>query len=355
MKRYWSMEPPQFAFGVMSRSKQITWENLELRDPAFIKEIHRWFAQRVRAQGFELDLENPPVPMFTPFRLRDMVLENRVVVSPMDQYSAIDGVPGDWHFVHLGSRAIGGAGLVYVEMTCPSPEARISPGRHRAVERDPARRLQAHRRVLPCQFQGEAVHAARPFGPQGLHAARLGAHGPSAGERQLAGDLGFADSVLRGHLAGAARSDPADMKGSPRIRKINPLRRRGRLRHARAAHGARLSARQLHFAADEPADGRLRRDDRESHALPAGGVPRLPRRMAAGKAHVGAHLGHRLGAGRPLGGGAHRAHADAEAGRAAISSIARPGRPCLTSGRCTGGCTRRRTPTGYATRSASRR
>jgi anthraniloyl-CoA monooxygenase len=73
-------------------------------------------------------MKNPPVPMFTPFRLRDMVVENRVVVSPMDQYSAVDGVPGDWHFVHLGSRAVGGAGLVYVEMTCPSPEGRISPG-----------------------------------------------------------------------------------------------------------------------------------------------------------------------------------------------------------------------------------
>ena len=128
MQRYWGMEPPQFAFGVMSRSKQITWENLELRDPAFIKEIHQWFARQVHRQGFEIDLENPPVPMFTPFRLRDMVLENRVVVSPMDQYSAVDGVPGEWHLVHLGSRAIGGAGLVYVEMTCPSPEARISPG-----------------------------------------------------------------------------------------------------------------------------------------------------------------------------------------------------------------------------------
>src|SRR5437763_5816764 len=128
MKRYWGMEPEQFAFGVMSRSKQITWENLELRDEAFVRRVHRWFAHKVRKQGFDIDLENPPVPMFTPFRLLDMVLENRVVVSPMDQYSAVDGVPGDWHFVHLGGRAIGGAGLVYVEMTCPSPEARISPG-----------------------------------------------------------------------------------------------------------------------------------------------------------------------------------------------------------------------------------
>jgi anthraniloyl-CoA monooxygenase len=128
MKRYWGMEPVQFAFGVMSRSKQITWENLELRDPAFIQEIHQWFARKVHEQGFDIDLSNPPVPMFTPFRLRDMLLENRVVVSPMDQYSALDGVPGEWHLVHLGGRAVGGAGLVYVEMTCPSPEARISPG-----------------------------------------------------------------------------------------------------------------------------------------------------------------------------------------------------------------------------------
>ncbi len=128
MKRYWEMAPEQFAFGVMSRSKQITWENLELRDPAFVKEVNLWFSRKIKEQGFDIDLANPPAPMFTPFRLRDMVVENRVVVSPMDQYSAVEGVPGDWHFVHLGSRAIGGAGLVYVEMTCVSPEGRISPG-----------------------------------------------------------------------------------------------------------------------------------------------------------------------------------------------------------------------------------
>ncbi len=128
MKRYWGMDPLQFAFGVMSRSKQITWDNLELRDPAFVREVRQWFAADVRARGFDVDPANPPVPMFTPFRLRDMVLENRVVVSPMDQYSAPDGVPTDWHFVHYGSRAIGGAGLVYMEMTCVSPEGRISPG-----------------------------------------------------------------------------------------------------------------------------------------------------------------------------------------------------------------------------------
>ena len=128
MKRYWGMDPLQFAFGVMSRSKQITWENLELRDPGFVRDVQRWYAADVRARGFDVDLANPPVPMFTPFRLRGMTLENRVVVSPMDQYSAVDGVPTDWHFVHYGSRAVGGAGLVYIEMTCVSPEGRISPG-----------------------------------------------------------------------------------------------------------------------------------------------------------------------------------------------------------------------------------
>jgi anthraniloyl-CoA monooxygenase len=163
MRRYWEMAPEQFAFGVMSRSKQITWENLELRDPAFMKQIHHWFATSVKAQGFDINLDNPPVPMFTPFRLRDMVVENRVVVSPMDQYSAVDGVPGEWHLVHLGSRAVGGAGLVYVEMTCPSPEARISPGDTglwNEAQRDAFKRIvefcHAHSRAKLCMQLGHA-------------------------------------------------------------------------------------------------------------------------------------------------------------------------------------------------------
>jgi anthraniloyl-CoA monooxygenase len=163
MRRYWEMDPEQFAFGVMSRSKQITWENLELRDPDFVRQIHRWFARKVKDQGFDVDLDNPPVPMFTPFRLRDMVVENRVVVSPMDQYSAVDGVPGEWHLVHLGSRAVGGAGLVYVEMTCPSPEARISPGDTglwNEAQRDAWKRIvdfcHAHSRARICMQLGHS-------------------------------------------------------------------------------------------------------------------------------------------------------------------------------------------------------
>jgi anthraniloyl-CoA monooxygenase len=128
MRRYWNLDPLQFAFGVMSRSKQITWENLELRDPDFVRDVRHWFAKKMSDRGFAIDLDHPPVPMFTPFRLRGMTVANRVVVSAMDQYSAVEGVPTDWHLVHLGSRAIGGAGLVCVEMTCVSPEGRITPG-----------------------------------------------------------------------------------------------------------------------------------------------------------------------------------------------------------------------------------
>ncbi|MDX1524615.1 MAG: FAD-dependent monooxygenase, partial [Anaerolineae bacterium] len=126
IKRHWSLAPEQFAFSLMSRSKQITYNNLKLRDERFVDQIQEWFLVGVRAEGFDVPDDTPP--MFTPFRLRDMVVDNRVVVSPMAQYSAVDGMPNDWHFVHLGSRAIGGAGLVFVEMTCPSPDARITPG-----------------------------------------------------------------------------------------------------------------------------------------------------------------------------------------------------------------------------------
>jgi anthraniloyl-CoA monooxygenase len=123
------MEPVQFAFSMLTRSLRITHENLRLRDPKFVAEADRWFAAKAANQsGVNVPVEPPPPPMFTPFRLRDMVIPNRVVVSPMCQYSAEDGMPDDWHLVHLGSRALGGAGLIMTEMTDISPEGRITPG-----------------------------------------------------------------------------------------------------------------------------------------------------------------------------------------------------------------------------------
>src|SRR5947209_14828002 len=112
----------------MTRSKPITYDNLVLRAPEFVVEVDKRVAEDVRRQGFVVDVVKPTVPMFQPFRLRGMTLNNRVVVSPMDQYSAVDGMPTDWHLVHLGSRATGGAGLIFTEMVCVSADARITLG-----------------------------------------------------------------------------------------------------------------------------------------------------------------------------------------------------------------------------------
>ena len=129
VRRFWDLEPIQFNYSLLSRSKQITHENLRLRDPALVASVESWWNARVAA-GLRTTL--PPdfsaPPMFAPFVLRDMTLVNRVVVSPMAQYSAVDGLINDWHFTHYTARALGGAGLVFIEMTCPSADARITPG-----------------------------------------------------------------------------------------------------------------------------------------------------------------------------------------------------------------------------------
>ena len=128
-ERYFRLDPTQFAFTLITRSLRITHEDLRVRDPRFLARVDRFFARRTRERfGLDTPRDPPPPPMFNRFRLRGMVLENRVAVSPMCQYRAIDGTPNDWHLVHLGSRASGGAGLVYAEMTDVSAEARISPG-----------------------------------------------------------------------------------------------------------------------------------------------------------------------------------------------------------------------------------
>jgi anthraniloyl-CoA monooxygenase len=110
--RYVDQDQLQFAFNLLTRSRRVTYDNLRLRDPEFVRAVH----------------PDPRPPMFTPFTLRGVELANRVVVSPMDMYSAVDGTPGDFHLVHLGSRALGGAGLLMTEMICVSDIGRITPG-----------------------------------------------------------------------------------------------------------------------------------------------------------------------------------------------------------------------------------
>ncbi|VCU70812.1 NADPH dehydrogenase [Pigmentiphaga humi] len=130
--RYVGMEPEQFAYSMLTRSQRLSHENLRLRDPAYVEGYERWLAQRaVAATGQDLPAGQhgkPLPPMLTPLRVRDLVLKNRIVMSPMAQYSAVGGTVGDFHMVHLGSRAMGGAAMVFAEMTCVSADARITPG-----------------------------------------------------------------------------------------------------------------------------------------------------------------------------------------------------------------------------------
>lgn len=124
VERYLDLDPVQFNYSLLTRSQRISHENLRLRDPEWLASAERWFQTQA---GVPADAPLR-APMFAPFRLRDMALANRIVVSPMAQYKAVDGCPTDWHFVHYAERAKGGAGLVYTEMTCVSPEGRITPG-----------------------------------------------------------------------------------------------------------------------------------------------------------------------------------------------------------------------------------
>ncbi|WP_417462341.1 FAD-dependent monooxygenase [Kordiimonas sp.] len=144
MPRHFTKKRYEFAFALMSRSKSITWDNLALRDAGFLAKVEDEFyaaltphnatdsatdsgkcGEKTGGCGMSFQ-EARPTPMFTPFRLRGMMVPNRVVVAPMAQYSAADGMPTDWHLMHYGARGVGGAGLVFTEMTCPSPDARIT-------------------------------------------------------------------------------------------------------------------------------------------------------------------------------------------------------------------------------------
>ncbi|MFF4490324.1 bifunctional salicylyl-CoA 5-hydroxylase/oxidoreductase [Streptomyces sp. NPDC001544] len=154
---YLDQPPRRFAFNLLTRSRRVTHDNLRLRDARFTEAVER-------------DFGCPPgtPPMFTPFRLRGLTLRNRVVVSPMDMYSAKDGVPGDFHLVHLGSRALGGAGLVMTEMVCVSEEGRITPG---CTGLWTGRQTEAWRRIT------DFVHTRAPgtaIGVQLGHAGRKG-------------------------------------------------------------------------------------------------------------------------------------------------------------------------------------
>jgi anthraniloyl-CoA monooxygenase len=149
LERYLHFEPIQFAYSLLTRSQRVSHENLRLRDRPWLEGVERWF----QSKALGVAVNDPAPPMFAPYRLRDLRLANRVVVSPMAMYSARDGTPNDFHLVHYGTRAQGGAGLVYTEMTCVSQEGRITPG---CAGMYAPEHLEAWRRIV------DFVHANTP-------------------------------------------------------------------------------------------------------------------------------------------------------------------------------------------------
>ncbi|HKX45794.1 MAG TPA: FAD-dependent monooxygenase [Planctomycetota bacterium] len=182
-RRFLDQPLVQLTFNLMTRSKRITYDNLRLRDPALVERAAAWWAEEQGA-GAEPD-GRAPAPLFAPLQLRRLRLANRIVVSPMCQYSAVDGCPDDWHLVHLGSRAVGGAGLVFTEMTDVTPEGRITHG-CTGLWDDAQER--AWRRIVEFVHR----HSAAAIGIQLAHAGRKAScHLPWEGGKPLTGDAAW--------------------------------------------------------------------------------------------------------------------------------------------------------------------
>ena len=328
VERYLHLDPVQFNYSLLTRSQRISHENLRTRDKAWLESAEMWFEQQ--ATGDKPNAARPP--MFAPFRLRDLHLKNRVVVSPMAQYRAVDGTPTDWHLVHYAERAKGGAGLVYTEMTCVSPEGRITPGctglyapEHEA----------AWKRIV------DFIHAET----DAKIAIQLGHSGPK-GSTQLGWET--MDAPLpSGNWEVMA---PSPVAWSPANQVPREMTRadmdkvRGQfVRAAEMAERAGFDMLELHYAHGYLMSAFItpltnRRTDayggspREPHALPARGVPRRARGVAGGQADLGAHLRQRLGGrGRRDAGGRRRHRAHAQGGRRRHHR--RVGRPDLAGAR----------------------
>ena len=352
VERYFHLDPVQFNYSLLTRSQRISHENLRLRDKAWLEGAEAWFQRRAGAATNVVRR-----PMFAPFTLRDLKLKNRVVVSPMDQYKAVDGCPTDWHFVHYAERAKGGAGLVYIEMTCVSPEGRISPGctGMYAPEHEVAwKRIVdfVHRETeakICCQLGHSGAKGSTQLGWEEMDAPLP--------RRELAADLGLGDRLVGAQPGSASAMDRADMDRvtAEFVAAAEMAERAGfDMLELHAAHGYLLSS--FITPLTNTRDGRIWRQPREPHALSARGLSRGARGLAGGEADLDAHLRQRLGR-RPRrhagGGGGDRAH-PAGGGRRHLQRLRRADL-ARRRGRSTAACSRRRSPTASATRPAWRR
>ncbi len=273
VRRYRGLPFEQFCFSLLTSSMRLTYARIEKAAPDLVRTIDTLLAGTTPASN------RPPPPMFAPIRLRGLTIPNRVVVSPMCQYSATDGTVSDWHLVHLGSRAIGGAGLIIAEMTDVLPEGRISLHCAGMYKAEHVRRLEARHRFRACQQRVQDRGAARACRPQGLAHPLLGR--PQVARRSQVGAARALPDRIRGRPPGAARDDASRHgQGARCLRARDRDVGRSRLRHDRAALRARLPDVVVHLAAHQPAHRRIRRLAREPHALPARSVQRGARRLA---------------------------------------------------------------------------
>ena len=301
--QYADQDPHQFAFNIVTRSRRVTYDNLRLRDPEFVAEMDGWFAGQQCDSGREPQVRPP---MFQPFRLGGLELANRVIVSPMDMYSARDGVPGDFHLVHLGSKALGGAGLVMTEMVCVSPSGRITPGCTGMYNTE---QEESWRRIT------DFVHdrSGAKIGIQLGHSGRKGS-------TRLMWE-GMDDPLPEGNWEVCGPSPLPYKAGGQVPRSLDEAElcaiRDQFVAAAQAAARAGFDLLELHCAhgyllssflsplTNQRTD-QLRRVAGRPAPLPALGLRRDPRRLAAGPADDGADLGHRLVRGRRGGGGGRR-------------------------------------------------
>ena len=279
---YADQDPAQFVFNLLTRSRRITFENLKDRDHEFAARMEAEFA---RHQGAT---EVAPA-MFQPIRIGELELKNRVIVSPMDMYSAVDGMANEFHLVHLGSKALGGAGLVMTEMICVSPEGRITPGCTGLWNAEQAAAYQRITEFVHARSDAKIGAQLGHSGRKGSTTADVGGHGRAARRRQLGGHRTLGTS-LRGGLPRAAGDDPCGHgRGRRRLRERSRACRRGRLRPGRASRGARLPAVLVPLAGLEPAHGRVRRitgrtgcATRSRSSTPSGSLCRTTSRSRCG-------------------------------------------------------------------------
>jgi anthraniloyl-CoA monooxygenase len=253
--RFWDFNPVQFAFGLMTRSKAITYDNLRLRAPDFVVKVDRAFAKQLRALGFNVDVEHPGVPLFQPLRLRDMVVDNRVVMSPMCMYSASEGMPTDWHFVHYCSRAVGGPGLIFTEMVCVSADARITPG---CAGLWTDEQEAAWRRIVEFVHANSAGKICLQLG----HAGRKGATklmwdgmDRPLQRGRVGANLGISLTVLPGQSGAARHEPPRYGPHNGAVCSGDSTRRALRVRHVGTPLRTWLFVGELHFSADQSAHG----------------------------------------------------------------------------------------------------